>query len=139
MKPCLNTRKQISWEFNFMIILKRNTTYIRSGNLFSRAFLVRDNFWIEKKLAIFDTEAELKNFQKCYNAITTNTSIYIQKPFQTALLFFSSKGMFLATKEIFEFSIPDTYKYEKCGIFLQIGKSSPGCILIYSFVNHIIN
>lgn len=124
--------------------LKLNTIYTHSGNLFSRAFLVRDGVDVQKKVIIFDSDAELRVFQRCYDAVADQASVFIKTASNTPELFFSTRWTFLVSKDILLGSTPDFYQYTKKKITIigwqKISKDDLVKLLIdaeYSFDKHL--
>jgi hypothetical protein len=89
--------------------LKENTTYINSGNSFSRAFLLGENFKDGKNLLVFDTQKEAEAFSKTLSFIT-NISVYSVFDIPHMMDFFHrGNDWFITTKEFFEVAI--NWKY----------------------------
>jgi hypothetical protein len=70
--------------------LQTNTTYVHTGNAFSRAFFVRDNFTDKKRCIVFENDAELKYFRKIFMAISNNKAVTIEKLEDITSLIFST-------------------------------------------------
>ena len=59
--------------YKMIFPLKLNTTYINSGNSFSRAFLLEENFRGGKNLLVFDTKKEMESFSKILAFVSQDT------------------------------------------------------------------
>ncbi len=118
-----------------MIKLSLNKTYINSWNIFSRAFLINFNFCEQKKLLIFDTEKDVLDFIKIYNFLFKEKVIYINN-FNIFLFFnFSTEGIFITTKEIFEWKNLSDFELQKNIIKINLNQK----IIINDLINDLIN
>lgn len=98
---------------------KQNTTYINSGNSFSRAFLLEENFKSGKNLLVFDTKKEAETFAKILSFITKEHTSPVFDLAHTVDFFEKENGWFITTKELFEASINWKYHTEKNTLTLE--------------------
>ncbi len=92
---------------------KENITYTASGNSFSRAFLLGENFKDGKNLLVFDTKKEAENFAKILSFITKNSVAPIFDIPHMVDFFYRENGWFITTKEFFEVAINWKYHVNK--------------------------
>jgi len=106
--------------------LTSHTTYTNSGNSFSRAFLLEENFNNGKNLLVFDNRKEAETFSKILS-FTTKENISPLFELSHVIDFFGREtGWFVTTKELFEASINWKYHTEKNTlIFERNGEVSP--------------
>lgn len=104
-----NIYRNLSMLFSF----KENITYTASGNSFSRAFLLEENFKDGKNLLIFDTKKEAENFGKILSFITKNSVTPIFNIPHMVDFFHHENGWFITTKEFFEVAINWKYHVNK--------------------------
>jgi len=82
--------------------LNKNTIYKNSWNIFSKAFLLKENF--EKNnsnILVLDSEKILKNYKKIFDFLWIETKIIDNFSCLTNI-FFNKNGIFLCEKNIFE-------------------------------------
>ncbi len=91
----------------------QHTTYINSGNSFSRAFLLEENFKTGKNLIVFDTKKEAESFSKILSFVTENTVFPVFDLACSVDFFGRESGWFVTTKELFETSINWKYHTQK--------------------------
>lgn len=93
--------------------LASHTVYTASGNSFSRAFLLAENFSGGKNLLVFDTEKEAEIFAKVLS-FATKEQIFPVFDLAHAVDFFSREtGWFITIKELFEADINWRYHTRK--------------------------
>lgn len=89
------------------------TTYTASGNSFSRAFLLAENFKSGKNLLVFDTEKEAEAFARIL-FFTTKEQIFPVFDLAHAVDFFGREtGWFITVKGFFEADINWKYHTQK--------------------------
>lgn len=96
-----------------LVLLTSHITYTASGNSFSRAFLLGENFKNEKNLLVFDTRKEAEAFAKILSFVTKE---YVSPVFDLAHavdFFGRENGWFITTKELFEVAINWKYHIQK--------------------------
>lgn len=93
--------------------LSQHTTYINSGNSFSRAFLLGENFSGGKNLLVFDTRKEAEVFSKILSFTTKENIFPLFELSQIVDFFGRENGWFITTKELFEASINWKYHTKK--------------------------
>lgn len=93
--------------------LTQNTTYIHSGNSFSRAFLLEENFRGGKNLLVFDTKKEAEIFSKVLAFVAAEKIISVFELSSVIDFFDREKGWFVTTKELFEIAINWRHHREK--------------------------
>lgn len=99
--------------------LTTHTTYTASGNSFSRAFLLAENFKESKNLLVFDTKKEAEAFAKILS-FTTKENVSPVFDLAHAVDFFGREnGWFITTKELFEVDINWGYYVQKNTILLE--------------------
>ena len=86
-----------------------DTTYINSGNTFSRAFLLGENFKDGKNILVFDTQKEAEMFAKTLSFIIQTSIHPIFDIVHMVDFFHRENGWFITTKEFFEVAI--NWKY----------------------------
>ena len=111
--------------------LKQNTTYTASGNSFSRAFLLGENFKNGKNLLVFDTEKEAEAFAKIVSFVVKEEPSPVFDLARTIDFFSREKGWFITTKELFEISVNWKHYTKKNTLTLERnGEVSPEkCII----------
>lgn len=92
---------------------RQNTTYIASGNSFSRAFLLGENFKDGKNLLVFDTKKEAETFAKILAFMTEGSVFPVFDLAHTVDFFGRETGWFITTKELFEAGINWKYYTKK--------------------------
>jgi len=60
---------------------------------------------------VFDNDAELRAFSKIYTVIAEEKPVIVQSHESVAHLVFGNQGIFLATKDLFESSMPNIYEF----------------------------
>lgn len=93
--------------------LTSHSTYINSGNSFSRAFLLAENYKDRKNLLVFDTKKEAEAFSKVLSFLIEERAFPIQNLAQAVDFFGRENGWFTTTKELFEASINWNYHVQK--------------------------
>ncbi|MDD5377075.1 MAG: CarD family transcriptional regulator [Candidatus Gracilibacteria bacterium] len=106
--------------------LTNKTVYINSGNSFSRAFLLGENFKDGKNLLVFDNRKEAEAFSKILSFTTKeNISPLFDLP-HIVDFFGRENGWFVTTKELFEASVSWKYHTKKNTlVFERNGEVSP--------------
>lgn len=90
-----------------------NTTYTNSGNSFSRAFLLEENFRDGKNLLVFDTRKEAEVFSKILASVAKKPIFPVFDLTRTVDFFGRENGWFITTKELFEAAINWNYHVQK--------------------------
>jgi len=103
--------------------LKLNTTYINSGNSFSRAFLLEENFRGGKNLLVFDTKKEMESFSKILAFVSQEPISSIINLVQVVDFFGRENGWFVTTKDFFETNINWIHHVRKNSLFLDRNKN----------------
>ncbi|MCK9273004.1 DEAD/DEAH box helicase [Candidatus Gracilibacteria bacterium] len=95
-----------------MLILTQNTTYINSGNSFSRAFLVHENLE-NKNLVVFDSSEDLRVFGKIWEFLGFGGYFVVEKLGDFMEFLNSGEGVFFGCKDIFELPFVSEYELSK--------------------------
>lgn len=90
-----------------------HSIYTNSGNSFSRAFLLAENFRDGKNLLVFDTKKEADSFTKILSFLTDEWTSSLTNLPHIIDFFSRDKGWFVTTKELFEASINWKYHAQK--------------------------
>lgn len=109
-----------------MFLISNHQTYINSGNSFSRAFLLDENFRGGKNLLVFDTKKEAEAFAKILAFFIKEPMIPAFHLAQVVDFFGRESGWFITTKELFEVAINWKYHVQKNTLRLERnGEISP--------------
>lgn len=110
--------------------LANNTIYINSGNSFSRAFLLGENFPDGKNLLVFDTKKEAERFAKILAFVVKAPIVPVFELPEAVDFFLREKGWFVTVKELFELDINWGYHTKKNTFGFEIGMelSPDSCI-----------
>lgn len=103
-----------------MTILKPNTSYINSWNMFSRSFLVKENLG-EKNLIIFDKIEDLDIFAKIWNFLSFGNFTKVETQSDYLELINSPKWIYFCTRDLFNLWAVSEYELEKNTIILKRG------------------
>lgn len=93
--------------------LTSDSTYINSGNSFSRAFLLAENFKQGKNLIVFDAKKEAEAFTKILSFVAKETITPVFDAAHIVDFFHRESGWFVATRELFEVAINWKYHTQK--------------------------
>jgi len=93
--------------------LTSDNTYVNSGNSFSRAFLLEENFRGGKNLLVFDTKKEAESFAKILAFIAKDPIVLVFDLARAVDFFTRESGWFITTKELFEAAINWKYHVQK--------------------------
>ncbi|MDD5197901.1 MAG: CarD family transcriptional regulator [Candidatus Gracilibacteria bacterium] len=96
-----------------------HATYINSGNSFSRAFLLEENFKNGKNLLVFDTKKEAEAFAKILSFVIKEPVSSVFDLARTIDFFHRENGWFITTKELFEVAINWRYHAQKNTIVFE--------------------
>lgn len=119
-----------------MINLELNKDYINSWNIFSRVFLIWENFVNEKKIVFFDSIDDLKRFEKIYDYFYPNSkSVVVDNYWWFFSYYFENSWVYLTTKDIFTTTIPDNYELSKKSVNLQVWSE----IILEEFIKKLID
>lgn len=86
-----------------------HSIYTNSGNSFSRAFLLEENYKNSKNLLVFDTKKEAESFAKILAFVTKERVFFLSNLAQIVDFFEKETGWYIVTKEFFEIGI--NWKY----------------------------
>lgn len=109
--------------------------YTHSGNSFSRAFLLEENFKGGKNLIIFDTRKEAESFAKILSFRTKEPFFSIFTLPQATDFLSREQGWFITTKELFEVEINWKYHIQKNSIYLERNEEISPDVCIDNLVN----
>lgn len=99
--------------------LTPHSIYTNSGNSFSRAFLLEENYRENKNLLVFDTKKEAEAFAKVLSFVTKEPVFFLSNLAQVVDFFERDKGWYLVTKELFEIDINWKYHAKKYSFCLE--------------------
>ncbi len=110
--------------------LTQNSIYTASGNSFSRAFLLQENFEDGKNLLVFDTKKEAEAFAKILSFFTKESIVPVFSLPEVIDFFYRETGWFITTKELFELSINWKHHVQKNILLFErnMEKSPEKCI-----------
>lgn len=96
-----------------IVPLIQNTLYTNSGNSFSRAFLLVENYKDGKNLLVFDTKKEAESFAKILSFFTKESIAPVFNLSEAVGFIGAESGWFITTKELFELAINWRYHVQK--------------------------
>ena len=102
--------------------LINNSVHTNSGNSFSRAFLLAENYKNKKNLLVFDTKKEMESFSKILAFVSQETISPIINLVQVVDFFGRENGWFVTTKDLFEANINWIHHVRKNSLLLDRNK-----------------